>query len=41
MVAGLVDGVVKPLERLADPLPGQLRWLARGLIQAEADMKQA
>jgi hypothetical protein len=41
MIADLVDGVIQPLERLADPLPGQLSGLARGRVQAEPDVEQA
>ena len=40
MIADLVDDVVQPLERLADPLPGQFCGLGCGRIQAEPDMEQ-
>ena len=41
MIADLADGVIQPLQRLADPLPGQLGGLARGRVQAEPDVEQA
>src|SRR5271169_595907 len=41
MIADLVDGVVQPLERIADPLPGQLSGLACGRVHAEPDVEQA
>ncbi len=41
MIADLVDGVVQPLERIADPLPGQLSGLACGRVYAEPDLEQA
>ena len=40
MIADGVDGIVQPMQRLADPLPGQFGGLARGLVQAEPDVKQ-
>jgi hypothetical protein len=41
MIADLMDGVVQPLKRTADPLPGQLSGLARGRFHAEPDVEQA
>ena len=41
MIADLADRVIQPLQRLADPLPGQLGGLARGRVQAEPDVEQA
>lgn len=41
MTADLMDDVIEPLERLADPLPGLLCGLACSRIQAETDVKQA
>ena len=40
MIADGVDGIVQPLQCLADPLPGQFGGLTRGLFQAEPDVKQ-
>jgi len=41
MTADLADGVIQPLQCLADPLPGQLGGLARGRVQAGTDVEQA
>ena len=41
MIADLVDGVIQPLERPADPFPGQLSGLACGRVQAQPDVEQA
>ena len=41
MIADLVDGVVQPLERIADPLPGHFSGLASGRVHAEPDVEQA
>ena len=41
MTADLADRVIQPLQRLADPLPGQLGGLGRGRVQAEPDVEQA
>src|SRR6516164_9931220 len=41
MTADIADGVIQPLQRLLDPLPGQLGGLARGRVQAGTDVEQA
>ena len=40
MIADVADGVIQPMDCLADPFPSQLNRLACGRVQAEPDVEQ-
>jgi hypothetical protein len=40
VIADFVDGVVQVLDGFGDALPGQVRGLAAGGLQAETDLEQ-
>jgi len=41
MIADLVNGVIQPPQRFADPLPGHVCRQARGSLQGQPGMEQA